>query len=110
MPDKRYAEMVFAENSLPMDSAWLFPEYNFERMNLRDHQGVIIERILERGSWGQIRWLFKTYGETRVADWVQKYGFRLLSKRSFALWRLTLGIEDFTAPSWAITAKEMEPW
>ena len=110
MPDNRIAEIVFAENNLPMDSAWLFPEYEFHSMNLGDHQGVIIERILERGSWGQIRWLFKTYGETHVADWVRKHGFRLLSKRSFALWRLTLGIEDFTAPPWAITAKEMEPW
>ncbi|MEA3439226.1 MAG: hypothetical protein U9R58_02985, partial [Chloroflexota bacterium] len=105
MPDTRYEEQEsIAKNQLPSDSAWLFPEYHFEHMNLKDHQGVIIERILERGSWGQIRWLFKTYSETLVADWVRKHGFRLLSKRSFALWRLTLGINDYTAPAWAITA------
>lgn len=111
MPDISIAEIVLlAENQIPVDTAWLFPEYEFQSMNLGDHQGVIIERILERGSWGQIRWLFKTYGETHVADWVRKHGFRLLSKRSFALWRLTLGVEEFNAPPWAITAKEMEPW
>ena len=111
MPDMRPEEiLLFAENDLPKDSAWLFPEYDFEYMNLNDHQGVIIERILERGSWSQIRWLYKTYGETHVAEWVQKHGFRLLSNRSFALWRLTLGIDDYTAPAWAITAKEMDPW
>ena len=111
MPELRTEEIeVYPENNLPMDSAWLFPEYDFENMNLEDYQGVIIERILDRGSWDQIRWLFKTYGETLVADWVRKHGFRLLSKRSFALWRLSLGIEDYTVPAWVITAKEMEPW
>jgi hypothetical protein len=102
--------VMIAENNLPMDSAWLFPEYDFEDMNLEEYQGVIIERILERGSWGQIRWLFNSYGETLVAEWVQRHGFRLLSKRSFALWRLSLGIKDYTASPWMITAKEMEPW
>ncbi len=111
MPGIRSEEIVLlTENMIPVDTAWLFPEYEFQSMNLEDHQGVIIERILERGTWGQIRWLFKTYGETLVADWVRKHGFRLLSKRSFALWRLTLGIENFSAPLWATTAKEMEPW
>jgi hypothetical protein len=111
MPDLTAEEIALsAENNLPLDSAWLFPEYEFTYMNLENHRGVIIERILERGSWNQIRWLFKTYGENSVADWVRKHGFRLLSNRSFALWRLTLGINDHHAPEWVISAKEMEPW
>lgn len=101
---------LIAVNRLLSDSAWLFPEYEFEAMNLEDHKGVIIERILERGNWDEVRWLFKVYGETHVAKWVRNHGFRLLSKRSFALWRLTLRINDYTAPAWAITAKEMGQW
>lgn len=95
---------------LPEDSAWLFPEYEFESIAIDTHRGVIIERILEKGSWEQLRWLFSTYSEETVAEWVRAHGFRLLSKRSFSLWRLTLGIEDFQAPDWAIAAKEMAPW
>ena len=111
MADFSFDEQVSVPNNqLPVDAAWLFPEYNFESINLIDFQGVITERILERGSWSQIRWLFSTYGEQQVSYWVREHGFRLLSKRSFALWRLVLGIEDFTAPPWAITAKEIEPW
>jgi hypothetical protein len=71
---------------------------------------VIIERFLERGTWEQARWLFATYGEGQVAAWVRRHGFRLLSKRSFALWRLALGIVDYEAPEWAVVAKEMEVW
>ncbi len=95
---------------LPTDSAWLFPEYDFEQINLQQHCGVIIERILERGSWEQLRWLFQTYGETEVANWVRKHGFRLLSKRSFALWRLALDIDAFQAPDWARAAKASAGW
>ncbi len=67
-----------------------------------------MERVLERGSWHHARWLFARYGEDCAAEWVQKHGFRLLSKRSFALWRLVLGIQDYVAPEWAVEAKRTE--
>ena len=101
---------VSVTHRLPSDSAWLFPEYDFEAMDLERHSGVIIERVLERGTWEQTRWLFATYGEECVAAWVQRHGFRLLSKRSFALWRLALGITDYVAPVWAMEAQRMEAW
>ena len=46
---------------------------------------MIIERLLERGTWEQVRWLYAVYGEERVAERAQRHGYRLLSKRSFAL-------------------------
>lgn len=101
---------ILADNGLPADCAWLFPEYDFEKMDLKQYKGVIIERILERGSWEQLRWLFSVYGENLVVKWVREHGFRLLSKRSFALWRLTLGITKHKTPNWAIEAKNMDPW
>jgi hypothetical protein len=88
----------------------LFPEYDFEAIDLKHHQGMTIERILERGTWERLRWLFATFGEDRVTEWVREHGFRLLSKRSFAFWRLVLGITDYIAPQWTVEAKEMELW
>jgi len=35
---------------------------------------------------------------------------RLLSKRSFALWRLALDIDTFQAPDWALAAKVSGAW
>lgn len=90
-------------NKLPKDSEWLFPEYDPHRLHPQKHAGIIIERILEKGSWEQIQWLFNRYGESTVTEWVKKHGFRLLSKRSFALWRVTLSIEEYAVPDWAIT-------
>lgn len=95
---------------MPASTAWLFPEYDFAWMDLEHYRGVIIERLLERGTWEQLRWLFSTYGEGHVADWVRRHGLRLLSKRSFALWRLALGIGEYEAPEWAVEARAMERW
>jgi hypothetical protein len=36
--------------ALPADMAWLFPEYAFDAIDIETHRGVIIERVLERGS------------------------------------------------------------
>jgi hypothetical protein len=95
---------------LPADLAWLFPEYDLARLDPEQDSAIFIERVLERGSWEQVRWLFAHYGERRVADWLREHGFRLLSKRSFALWCLALDVQDYIAPDWARLAKEMEPW
>ena len=101
---------VSGKTVMPADSAWLFPEYDADEMDLVQYRGVIIERILERGSQDQLRWLFRTYGEADVAAWVRRHGFRLLSKRSFALWRLVLDVQGIDTPEWAIAAKAESPW
>ena len=101
---------MFSESLIPKDLEWLFPEYDFNAMDLKTHQGVIIERILERGNWEQVRWLFQIYNEASIKNWVCLHGFRLLSRRSFSLWRLALDIQEYQAPTWAQEAKAMEVW
>ena len=91
---------------LPDSTAWLFPEYNFAKMNSRTHRHVIIERILERGSWSEVNWLFATYGEQAIRAWLRQWGLRALSRRSFALWRLVLNVKRFYAPAWMRTTHE----
>lgn len=95
---------------LPASTAWLFPEYEFAGMDAEEYAGVVIERVLERGSWDELRWLFVRYGEPRVAEWVRRHGFRLLNKRSFALWQMALGVNNPIVPAWAREAKEGTPW
>lgn len=86
-----------ANNRLPADAAWLLPAYDFDTMDPQHHRSAIIERVLERGTWEQLRWLFVTYGEASVAEWVRRHGFRLFYRRSLALWRLALGATEHVA-------------
>ncbi len=86
--------------TLPESTAWLFPEYDFGKMDDEGYASVIIERILERGTWDELRWLFARYGRQRVTAWVRRYGYRGLSPYSFDYWRWVLGIKRYKLPPW----------
>jgi hypothetical protein len=89
-----------APNGLPADSVWLFPEYDFDTMTPRRFAPVIIERVLERGSAAQTRWLLRQYGLPAVEAWVRRYGYRRLSHKVFEYWRWVFGIKRYHRPPW----------
>ena len=96
-----------SRKTLPESTAWLFPEYEFGKMDDQGFANVIIERILERGSWAELRWLFARYGQRRVATWLRQHGFRRLSPCSFSYWRWVLGVKRYQAPPWAAAGKSL---
>jgi hypothetical protein len=64
-------------------------------MGVESRESVVVERILERGSWGQLCWLFATYGEAGVAEWVWfSTDVRLLTPEREAIRRALDGIGD----------------
>lgn len=89
-----------ASNGLPASSKWLFPEYEFARMDPDGYASVVIERILDRGSWAEIRWLIERYGKREVAKWVRQHGYRRLDRRAFEYWRWMLGVKRYKIPPW----------
>ena len=89
-----------AANGLPNTSEWLFPEYDFAQMNPEEYAGVVIERVLDRGSQEEIFWLFEQYGKRRVTTWVRQHGYRLLNWSAFQHWRTALGIKRYRVPAW----------
>ena len=96
-------EISLTPNGLPVDSAWLFPEYDFDAMNTERFTSVIMERVLERGSAAQVRWLIRQYGTRAIAGWVRRYGYRRLSHKVFAYWRWVFGIKRYHQPLWERT-------
>ncbi|MBI4770006.1 MAG: hypothetical protein HY784_06220 [Chloroflexi bacterium] len=89
-----------APNGLPESSAWLFPEYDFVRMEPEEYAPVVMERVLERGSIPEVQWLLAHYGTRRLSAWLRRYGYRALSPRTFEYWRWVLGIKRFRRPPW----------
>lgn len=89
-----------APNGLPQSSQWLFPEYDFARMRADKYSGVIMERIINRGSWAEIRWMLDTYSKREIAKWIRAYGYRRLDRRAFAYWCMMLGIKRYKVPPW----------
>ena len=89
-----------APNGLPKTSDWLFPEYDFARMNPDEYAGVVIERILDRGSQEEIGWLFRKYGKPTIVKWIRRHRYRLLNWSAFQHWRTMLGIKRYRVPPW----------
>jgi hypothetical protein len=45
----------------PLTVKNLFWEYNTTEINLNKHKPFVVERILEKGNFESIKWLFKLY-------------------------------------------------
>ncbi len=99
-----------APNGLPTSSAWLFPEYDFSKMDLDGYAGVIVERILNRGEQEEIDWVFKQYGKRRVTQWVRQHGYRLLDYDMFVHGCTTLGIKRYKVPPWEKGHERIKNW
>ncbi|MEK9162617.1 MAG: hypothetical protein AAB261_04895 [Chloroflexota bacterium] len=100
MKKETLAETSLASNGLPIDSAWLFPEYEFSTMDDKRFANVIIERILDRGSLDQVRWVLACYGKRGVEKWVRQCGYRRLPRKNFEYWRWVFGIKRYRKQPW----------
>ena len=98
-------------SGVPATARHLFPEYDLSSWDENSDKvvNVIIQRLLEGGTMPELKWLFATYGEARVARWVREHGFRGLTRKAFAYWRLVLRVKDFKRPPWIEKTDEPYP-
>lgn len=78
--------------SIPATLKPFFQEYDFTRLNPKKDAHLIIERILQYGNKAELRWLFHTYQQEIIREWVQKYGKDLLPQPHRAFWMIVLDI------------------
>jgi hypothetical protein len=81
-----------------------FQEYDIKRLDIARDANLIIQRVLEFGTWDEIRWLFETYQSKRVRIFLRERGVRLLKPVTFNYWRKVLGIRRWKKSSFP-TAK-----
>jgi len=84
-----------------------FQEYDPESLQLDRDAELIIQRTLEHGTWEEIRWLFSTYGGSRIRDFVQQRGERMLSRVTFNYWRKLLGVRRWRRSPFPTAGKEV---
>ena len=72
-----------------------FQEYDPATLDLEKDANLVIQRTLEFGGWGEVRWLFSLYGKRRITAYVRKYGERGLSPVAFNYWRKLLDIQKW---------------
>ncbi len=85
-----------------------FQEYDLAQLDLTQDANLIIQRVLEFGTWDEIRWLFAIYGRRRLRLFLRQHGARWLKPATFHYWRTLLGIRRWRKPPFPILAGE--PW
>lgn len=78
---------------IPTSTRPFFQEYDFSILEVQEHSGLIIERILAYGNRAEIRWLLHTYGREQVKGWVVERGVYRLPVRRYNLWCFVFGLE-----------------
>lgn len=72
---------------------------------------AIMERVMERGSWDDMRWLVATFGRARLAAYLRERGQRVLPPRELRFWSLVSGIPEPIADGWVRAARDrMSAW
>lgn len=75
---------------LPRSMERLFPGYVFESLDDEAHRDIVIKEVLTYGTWDEVGWLFRRYGEAGVrrAFLADYEGPRTLPRSVVALWEL----------------------
>jgi hypothetical protein len=83
--------------SLPRGARRLFSAYDEADLTSERSGSLLIARLLEDGDAADLGWLFRTFSEPAVAEWLARLGGRQLSRRSRAFWEVVLGVEAVPA-------------
>jgi hypothetical protein len=87
------------QSGIPSELHPYFHEYDVNALDLKQDANLIILRTLEFGTWDEVVWLFKTYGNRRIRLFLRKHGERWLKPGNFNYWRKLLRIRSWrTSP------------
>jgi len=93
--------------TIPQSLTRLFQEYQFGDLNIELHSNLFIERILESGTWEELRWVLHTYGAKRIQTYIRRFGHTRLSPISFNYWRKLFRIHKYYRSPWSEIRKDI---
>ena len=84
---------------IPESARPFFQEYDFASLNLEQHAGLIIERILAYGNRFEAHWLAQTYGMDALRAWLVEHGAGRLPTLRYRLWCVVFDLVPAEVPS-----------
>ncbi len=100
-------QRVLTSPQIPIGLKSYFQEYDIARLDITNDANLIIQRVLEFGTWDDIRWLFATYRSKRIRMFLRGYGERWLKPVTFNYWRKLLGIRRWKKHPFPTTKGEV---
>jgi hypothetical protein len=98
-----------AKGQIPIGLIPHFQEYDVASLDLLGDADLILQRTLEFGTWEEVGWLLRTYGTSRVRQFVREHGERWLSRIAFNYWRKLLRIRRWNHAPFPTTRGELWP-
>ena len=84
-----------------------FQEYGVSQLNITRDANLIIQRVLEFGTWKEIRGLFERYGSKLIRLFLRERGERLWRPVTFPYWRKLMGIRRWRKSPFPATRNEL---
>ena len=69
---------------------------------------VAMERVMERGTLDDMRWLLSTFGRDRLREFLEERGRRVLPPRELRFWSRVCRVHEPRADRWVEEARERE--
>ena len=84
----------------------LFWDYDPESIDIFKHADLIIGRIMERGTWVSMLWLWETYPKKKLVSFLEKRGRRVLSPRELNYWAFISEVSPEKRKIWIKESRE----
>lgn len=106
MNKRKKGNIIRSNKAIPEFLFPLFWEYDPGTIDTAKHAGLIIERIMARGSWASMVWLQKTYNKDQLISFLENKGHRTLPFRELNYWAFMCGIPPEKRQNWLKYANE----
>ena len=93
---------------IPQAVRALLWEYRTEEELGREQEDVVLERVMQRGGWAEMRWLTRTFDRRRLRDFLARRGHRVLAPRELRYWSFIAGVPDDEQDAWVAGARRRE--
>jgi len=84
-------------------------EYSLDEVPAGERwEKTIIERVMQRGCWEDMRWLLRTFDRSRLRSFLKNRGRRVLAPREIRFWARICGVPDNDQEVWVREARVRE--
>ncbi len=94
---------------IPEDVGRLLWEYDLAAAAPDEQwRDAVIERVMQRGTMAQMRWLAGTFDRGTLAAFLGRRGHRVLAPRELRFWATMTGVDAAASDAWVAKARRRE--
>jgi hypothetical protein len=93
---------------IPQAVRELLWEYRIEDGIDSRWEDTILERVMQRGGWAEMRWLLSAFDRARLRAFLVRRGHRVLTPRELRYWSFVSEVSAEEQDAWVAAARHRE--